>query len=220
MWRHYWGKLRASKYGDAPFVLLGIAIGWNCDVSCAVKGGSMLPTLSPGEYITFLPYTLLSIRRLLGIPLVEPGNIVVLKVSDHLSVCKRVIKTTKDAEVSREWGTDYFVEDVPSPYASNKGYLLGETPEEGVEEMSTVSESEYYEYLSNIATRSHDWDACIDRVPSPSLWIWLEGDNSKESFDSRQCGPVPVECVRGLVLGSIWPTPHRLTPRPVPHATE
>lgn len=208
-WRQWWASLRGSRYGDVPFVLLGVFIGWNCDVSCAVKGVSMVPTLHPGEYLLFVPYSLLRLRRVLGVPLVRPSDVVVVKVSDTLSVCKRVVKCTSSRAEAEEWGGAHYVEVVPPPYCE------GEDEDEGEEVASVVNaERAYYDYVSRHAVRSKDWDVCTERVPNPSQWLWLEGDNKPESFDSRRCGPVPVECVRGLVLAAIWPKPHRLAPAP------
>ncbi|KAI5691101.1 Peptidase S24like [Leishmania braziliensis] len=210
MSRLWWSTLRSSKYGDVPFVLLGVFIGWNCDVSCAVKGVSMVPTLHPGEYILFVPYTLLQIRRWFNAPMVNLSDVVVVKVSDDLSVCKRVVRCTTSRAQADEWGRDHYVEVVPAPYstpvAEETNGDAGSTDEDALNN----HEQAYFDYVSRNTVRSKDWDSCIDRIPNPSQWVWLEGDNKEESFDSRRCGPVPVECVRGLVLASIWPSPHTL----------
>ncbi|KPI88205.1 putative mitochondrial inner membrane signal peptidase putative serine peptidase clan SF family S26B [Leptomonas seymouri] len=207
--RQWWARVRASWYGDIPFILLGVFIGWNCDVSCAVKGVSMLPTLRPGEYILFIPYSLLQVRRWFNVALVKPGDVVVVKVSDDLSVCKRVTKRTAAKAEAEEWGRDHYVEVVPEPYFPHTSEGADKKlSEEAAAAQVVESERAYYDYVTRNAVRAKDWDACIDRVPNPSQWIWLEGDNKAESLDSRRCGPVPVECVRGLVLCSIWPMPH------------
>nr|CCM19373.1 mitochondrial inner membrane signal peptidase,putative,serine peptidase clan SF, family S26B, putative [Leishmania guyanensis] len=219
MSRLWWSTLRSSKYGDVPFVLLGVFIGWNCDVSCAVKGVSMVPTLQPGEYILFVPYTFLQIRRWFNAPMVNLSDVVVVKVSDDLSVCKRVVRCTTSRAQADEWGRDHYVEVVPVPYctpvAEDTNGDAGSTDEDALDN----HEQAYFDYVSRNTVRSKDWDSCIDRIPNPSQWIWLEGDNQQESFDSRRCGPVPVECVRGLVLASIWPSPHTLN-RPPPSNSE
>lgn len=208
--RRWWSNMRASKCGDVPFILLGVFIGWNCDVSCAVKGVSMLPTLHPGEYLLFVPYTLLQMRRWFNVPLVKPNDVVVVKVSDDLSVCKRVMKSTTSKAEAEAWGKDHYVEVVPAPYFPPIG---DDDDDEAAATRVVESEQAYYDYVTRNAVRAKDWDACVDRVPNPTQWIWLEGDNKADSLDSRRCGPVPVECVRGLVFCSIWPTPH-LVKRP------
>ncbi|KAG5463848.1 hypothetical protein LSCM1_00020 [Leishmania martiniquensis] len=210
-WRPWWTALRCSKYGDVPFLLLGAFIGWNSDVSCAVKGVSMVPTLEPGEYILFIPYTLLQVRRWFNAPLVNLSDVVVVKVSDELSVCKRVVKWTSSRAQAEAWGKDHYVDIVPPMYSA-PAKLNHSGDDNGSPENDSVEASEraYFDYVSQTAVRSKEWDACMDRVPNPSQWVWLEGDNKPASFDSRRCGPVPVECVRGLVLASIWPSPHTL----------
>lgn len=35
--------------------------------------------------------------------------------------------------------------------------------------------------------------------------VWVEGDNSTESRDSRNYGPVPLGLVRGKVVARVWP---------------
>ncbi|KAG5489899.1 hypothetical protein JKF63_00016 [Porcisia hertigi] len=214
LWQ-WWSSLRSSQYRDIPYVLLGVFIGWNCDVSCVVRGVSMLPTLHPGEYILLLPYSLLRVRPWFNAPLVQMSDVVVVKVSDSLSVCKRVVKCTSSRAQAEEWGKDHYVDLVPPPYGAPVVQHTNACDVPSAS-MDTISRSEhaYFDYVSRHAVRSKDWDACIDRVPNPSAWVWLEGDNKSESFDSRRCGPVPVECIRGLVLASIWPFPHKLRPPP------
>jgi signal peptidase I len=219
--QQWWTRMRASRYGDVPFILFGVFIGWNCDVSCAVKGVSMLPTLHPGEYLLFVPYSLLQVRRWFNIPLVKPQDVVVVKVSEDLSVCKRVTKSTTFKAEAEAWGKNHYVEVVPTPYFQYANIVDkdGDDDDDAKERAATDaaervidSEKAYYDYVTRNAVRAKDWDTCVDRVPNPSQWIWIEGDNKGDSLDSRRCGPVPVECVRGLVLCSIWPTPHSVRP--------
>ncbi|KAF6205460.1 hypothetical protein GE061_019633 [Apolygus lucorum] len=42
-------------------------------------------------------------------------------------------------------------------------------------------------------------------VEVPDGFVWLEGDNSYDSYDSRNYGPVPIEMVKGRVVLRIWP---------------
>ncbi|GAA5922588.1 endopeptidase catalytic subunit IMP1 [Sporobolomyces koalae] len=41
----------------------------------------------------------------------------------------------------------------------------------------------------------------------PQGHVWLAGDNTSNSTDSRDYGPVPIALVRGRVLAKIWPNP-------------
>ncbi|KEG12195.1 mitochondrial inner membrane signal peptidase [Trypanosoma grayi] len=192
---------------DLPYVLLGVAIGWNSDVLCSVKGSSMLPTLSPGDYVLFFPYALLRfLQHFSPSPLVRTGDVVVVRISPELTVCKRVMRTTADKNVMGQWNDEQFTtiypEQIPSLDSADA------SPE-------ARAEQEAYVYSSLAAyTRARDWDACIDRVEHPSGWLWLEGDNPRESFDSRNTGAVPLECLRGLVLLKMWPSFGRLPLRP------
>jgi len=57
-------------------------------------------------------------------------------------------------------------------------------------------------------------------VVVPDGHVWIEGDNSLLSRDSRMYGPVPAALIRGKVLMRIWP-PSKMTliersPRPLP----
>ena len=44
---------------------------------------------------------------------------------------------------------------------------------------------------------------CIQQVPRGQ--VWLQGDNSADSCDSRYYGPVPMALVRGIVFVKLWP---------------
>ncbi|CAD2214099.1 Peptidase S24-like, putative [Angomonas deanei] len=191
--RQWWANLRASKYRDVPFVLFGVFLGWNSDFICSVKGVSMTPTIQPGEYIVFIPWSLLHILQYFGACPVKEGSVVLLKISDDLSVCKRVTRMTEGRENAEKWNLEYF---------SNFSVY-------NVDENSTLtSDVEYFEELSRAKFRSTDWDTCLDKGTESSTFLWVEGDNSSNSHDSRACGPVPMECLRGYVKASIWPYPH------------
>ncbi|KAI2512536.1 serine-type peptidase [Fragilaria crotonensis] len=43
------------------------------------------------------------------------------------------------------------------------------------------------------------------KIVVPPNHVWLEGDFPPFSFDSRQYGPIPVEWIRGRIVGRIWP---------------
>ncbi|EPY25514.1 mitochondrial inner membrane signal peptidase protein [Strigomonas culicis] len=194
----WWSSLRNSAFKDVPFVLLGVFIGWNCDVVCGVKGVSMEPTLTPGEYICFIPHSLLFLKPWMGLPLVKVGDVVVVKISKTLSVCKRVTRITSNAEAAHLWGKEYFENISSFDYAQPAGPRASD-------EATGYSESSYYDRLGALSTRSTDWDECISRFPRSSHFLWLEGDNAPHSHDSRACGAVPAECLRGLVLATVWP---------------
>jgi mitochondrial inner membrane protease subunit 1 len=41
----------------------------------------------------------------------------------------------------------------------------------------------------------------------PPGYVWLEGDNKKQSFDSRDFGPVPIALLEGRAVMKIWAKP-------------
>lgn len=45
--------------------------------------------------------------------------------------------------------------------------------------------------------------SCSSVVPKGHVWV--EGDNKKASYDSRQFGPVPLALVEGRALFRVWP---------------
>lgn len=46
---------------------------------------------------------------------------------------------------------------------------------------------------------------CARSPQVPSHHVWLQGDNTRNSNDSRHYGPVPVALVRGRVCFKVWP---------------
>ena len=47
----------------------------------------------------------------------------------------------------------------------------------------------------------------------PDGRVWVEGDNPFGSTDSRELGALPADCVRGRVVGRVWPRPGNVPPR-------
>mmetsp|Transcript_646 Transcript_646/g.1515 ORF Transcript_646/g.1515 Transcript_646/m.1515 type:complete len:117 (-) Transcript_646:187-537(-) len=43
------------------------------------------------------------------------------------------------------------------------------------------------------------------KVKVPEGHVWLQGDNDKNSTDSRHYGPVPSALIRGRVRYRVWP---------------
>lgn len=58
---------------------------------------------------------------------------------------------------------------------------------------------------------SDDYDSCIDALTNSKLitipdgHVWVEGDNTTHSTDSREYGPVPIDWIEGKVICQVWP---------------
>jgi len=50
--------------------------------------------------------------------------------------------------------------------------------------------------------REHVWN---ETRSVPAGHVWLEGDNRRNSMDSRNYGPVPLALVQSRVLCKLWP---------------
>lgn len=54
--------------------------------------------------------------------------------------------------------------------------------------------------------RSTIWDRCRDDVPTDKgFWVWVEGDNSWRSFDSRNVGALHSSCLTSMPVAVVWP---------------
>lgn len=49
------------------------------------------------------------------------------------------------------------------------------------------------------------WAGGSEGLPVPRGHVWLQGDNARNSTDSRAYGPVPLALVRGRVFAKVWP---------------
>lgn len=181
-----WVRQRVFPWKVACSTLAGFAIGWNMDSFCTIEGVSMLPTLKEKECIFFLPSSLLiPLQSLTGKRAIKPGDVVVAKISPTLSVCKRVTRVCDTWDEVQTWETEAF------------------TPID-----------EYFHRLetdSNVPLpRQFQWEEARLRIAHPTGWMWLEGDNTQDSLDSRHCGAIPTDCLRGLVVATIYPHPSRV----------
>lgn len=194
-------------------VFVGFFIGYNLDFFAKVQGSSMLPTLAPNDHIFFIPYSFLhpwyKCKSFLHFkredkPLVNEGDVVTVKISETLCVCKRIKKVFNTTAAVNEWETSQF-----STYEDHYRYYeeKKEKDDEGPlqAEGAPLSPAETSAQLKPI--RLNTWDQARLRIPQPSWWLWLEGDNPSQSMDSRQCGAIPQECLRGKVIASIYPAP-------------
>jgi mitochondrial inner membrane protease subunit 1 len=54
-------------------------------------------------------------------------------------------------------------------------------------------------------TGQHGWQAQREWIKVPKGHVWLVGDNSSNSIDSRAYGPVPMALLRGRVVARVIP---------------
>ncbi|GAM24731.1 hypothetical protein SAMD00019534_079060 [Acytostelium subglobosum LB1] len=59
----------------------------------------------------------------------------------------------------------------------------------------------------------------VRRMQIPEGYVWVEGDNAKTSFDSRNYGPVPLSLVKGRVICRVYPFSWLDTPWPASTST-
>ena len=150
------------------------------------------------------------------------GRVVLVQVGDTMTVCKRVIGITDDPSVKKGWDRPEFATGSPELRPTNhhgtekpQQVVAGET--QNCDDAVAADEDEINDDqraaaeaagLESIACRrSAEWDWCLQKeTPGTAAWVWVEGDNSANSFDSRHVGALPLDCVRSIVLAKIWPS--------------
>lgn len=122
------------------------------------------------------------------------GDVVVLQHPDRDgTVCKRVLGLPGDIIVRPK-----------SSNSSSHQYYIGRGDRKHREvmdifqsEQNGFTRKDYYRSVSSLTNSS------LSIVPNGHIWI--EGDNSINSSDSRNYGPVPASLVVGKVLMRLWP---------------
>jgi inner membrane protease subunit 2 len=54
-------------------------------------------------------------------------------------------------------------------------------------------------------SRKLGFDTVPDEVTVPMGHVWVEGDNWRDTFDSNDFGPIPINLIFGRAVGVIWP---------------
>lgn len=189
-----------SQWRFIPPTLVGFAIGWCTDVSAVVEGPSMIPTLEPKDRVWFLPVAILSPMHkcfpgfFSSEFMVREGDVVVVRINQKLSVCKRVTRITSSCEERESWESACF-SSVDEHY---RYFHHGERHSE---------ENQPPPSPPTKPLRSLAWESSREAAREPTAWMWLEGDNQINSMDSRHCGAVPLECLRGRVVATFYPKP-------------
>ncbi|KZT33017.1 LexA/Signal peptidase [Sistotremastrum suecicum HHB10207 ss-3] len=151
------------------------------------------------------------------------GDIVVVRspVDPRMVICKRVLGLEGDIVA-----LDPLAPQTPRPQGS-----IPESPSSGIESIPSSPASPILQFVprrfqnifsvtpSSPSSPSSTLAPMPMQSPSPSSLtqpthilippghIWLTGDNTSMSRDSRLYGPVSVALVRGVVRARIWPNP-------------
>ena len=64
-------------------------------------------------------------------------------------------------------------------------------------------------YSNKATSRQTNAKKKTEYVTVPDGHVWLQGDNERNSTDSRDYGPVPMEMLRGRVFAKVWPIGER-----------
>lgn len=187
-----------------PLLFLCLLFSWDESTPWTIlriHGPSMLPTMQADGTELWLRYTerwrsLLSFVQ--SSHQYKPGDIVGFahpSQPQHVS-CKRIIGVAGDRVLRYGQYVHLYIEQDPEH--------LGQTwPNDG---------DEQYRWID----RSTAWDTegrqSLDRkiesrrtIVVPDGHVWLEADCPGLGIDSRQCGPIPVEWLRGKIIARLWP---------------
>lgn len=180
----------------------------------------MMPTLSPQDRLLHVPYSLWcrtqQIRHWgtgdISTPHHLEGRVVTILVGEQNVVCKRVHRIVTNTTEVDDVHQQLFQSNDTLPY-----YAVAHEYDEDPD-ASSISQAELDDriakehYTDQRPFRRTDWDACRkgDGSSPAKGWVWVEGDNAADSFDSRSVGFVPVDCIRDVVLGRLWPSPRSL----------
>lgn len=204
------------RWRDSLYLCVGAGVGWHLNVCSRVEGVSMMPTLMPQDRLLHVPYWLWASW---GEASQLQGRVVTIHAGGSNVVCKRVQRVTASAADVDDVHAQRFqsIEDLPYSAVASE---YDEEPSASSTSQDDIDDRIAREhYVDPRPFRRTDWDVCRDEVPTsrwldsparPERWVWVEGDNAEDSFDSRSVGFVPLACVRDVVLGRMWPSPRAL----------
>lgn len=175
-------------------VILAVAIiSWlreNVFDLCPAVGQSMQPVIEGnGDLLVFERFCYRLHRwgkQFTLFPPMRKGDIVIAfsGVDQQIKVCKRITALPGDL--------------VLVPFSRHQQFArpldVVKTQQHG---------TELVHYFPTLASPEEDDRLQLCRIPPDH--VWLQGDNCKESFDSRHYGPVPTAFVVGRVICRIWP---------------
>ena len=225
MTTRYLHVLRRAKDASKALVqtlALAHAINETAFEVTACVGPSMLPTLNQWGDVVVVDRTPLVVPTLMwwcfandGKNGVGKGDVVVSRspTNPKHMVCKRVVavggeRVEKKASASESRGRREEEVDGWNGYRKwdEKGaadfYDDDDDDTAGVETTTTTNNNKATSRQTNAKKKT-------EYVTVPDGHVWLQGDNERNSTDSRDYGPVPMEMLRGRVFAKVWPIGER-----------
>ena len=222
MTTRYLKVLRRAKDASKALVqtlALAHAINETAFEVTACVGPSMLPTLNQWGDVVLVDRTPCVVPTIMwcfandGNNGVGKGDVVVsrsLTNPKHM-VCKRVVavggeRVEKKASASESRGRREVEVDGWSGYRKwdEKGADFYDDDDDddtaGVETNNNNNKA---------TSRQTNAKKKTEYVTVPDGHVWLQGDNERNSTDSRDYGPVPMEMLRGRVFAKVWPIGER-----------
>lgn len=139
------------------------------------SGSSMEPTLYSNN-------VLVTDRISPRIGNIDRGDVVIAKNPNHPKqlICKRIVGLPGDLILAQDTGESN-IDAIPDEYVSDEPINA---------KMTDTSKNNEIKYK---------------KVVIPKGFIWIEGDNSANSSDSRHYGPIPLGLLQSKVLFRIYP---------------
>lgn len=148
------------------------------------SGSSMEPTLYSNNI-------LVTDRLSPRIGKFDRGDIIIAKNPNlpKQLICKRIVGLPGDLILAQDTGeSNTSVEAIPDEYFSDEPVNLKTVRKE--EEVAAGHETSGIKYKKVVIPRGH---------------VWIEGDNSKNSSDSRHYGPIPQGLLQSKVIFRLYP---------------
>ena len=169
---------------DLAVVSCGGCFGYYCVYLNKVIGSSMEPTYNDGDYLISLHPKVYELITTLNI---FDSNHDYLKNKTATIFIKRPLNSSY--EYSESKAIDSF----------DENYMINTNMQD------TLSDTEMVLYCKRILDIDYNQILVNNEIQNGSTKLWIEGDNKPYSHDSRNFGFVPIEQLKGIVIGRVWP---------------
>ncbi|XP_013857334.1 mitochondrial inner membrane protease subunit 1 isoform X1 [Austrofundulus limnaeus] len=163
---------------------VGYTIQYGCIAHCAFEYiGEFVVCSGPSMEPTIVNHDVVFSERMSRhLCKIQKGDIVIAKspFDPNVNICKRVIGLEGDKICTSS----------PSNLFKTHKYTIGRHLDKVIETQHKAKSA-----------------SAIHQMKVPKGHVWLEGDNLKNSTDSRSYGPIPYALIRGRVCLKLWP-PH------------